>query len=435
MGFLFLHAADLHLDSPFTCLSRDFPQELSEALIGAQFDALERLIDLAIASDCTFLCLAGDIFDTGEFSLSAKMRFLDKVARLKQHNIKTFMVLGNHDPLGPTGSPPLPSNQEKDGIHVFTQELETCSIKAKDGTECLVSGISFRRKKESRNLALLFRAIQGPADAISIGLLHTNCGRISGHGDYAPCTISDLALSPVDYWALGHVHTYRCLREADPVIAYPGVIQARHFGEKGPKGAILVKVEDGPHFKPVFVELDTIRWEDIEIRAGGYRSLDELNDHILSAISKTTRENPAPFSAAYPTKFRLLRVILIGKAKLKKMLFRLDFLNDLKESLNIKLFEDHGIWIDEILDLTSHDENRHGSWTANDLAHEIIETTKKFKNDQALREILSREIDALFRKRELARLLHMPDEVELDHLISEAGDLILELLEDDSVTR
>ncbi len=46
-----------------------------------------------------------------------------------------------------------------------------------------------------------------------------------------------------DYWALGHVHKRESIREA-PWVVFPGNIQGRHIRESGPKGCLLVKVDE-----------------------------------------------------------------------------------------------------------------------------------------------------------------------------------------------
>ena len=60
--FKFLHAADLHLDSPLLGLaakSTDFAERVEEA----SRRAFDNLVELAITEGCRFVVFAGDIFD------------------------------------------------------------------------------------------------------------------------------------------------------------------------------------------------------------------------------------------------------------------------------------------------------------------------------------------------------------------------------------
>ena len=58
----FIHAADIHLDSPLTGLSayQDAPAEL---LRTATRDAFENLVSLALEEQVDFMVIAGDLYD------------------------------------------------------------------------------------------------------------------------------------------------------------------------------------------------------------------------------------------------------------------------------------------------------------------------------------------------------------------------------------
>ena len=64
----FVHAADLHLDSPFSGL-RSIVPEIAQTLHQATFDAYDNIIDLCIREQVDALLVAGDIFDGADRSL------------------------------------------------------------------------------------------------------------------------------------------------------------------------------------------------------------------------------------------------------------------------------------------------------------------------------------------------------------------------------
>ena len=97
-AFTFVHTADLHLDSPFVGLEQIDP-EVASVLKDATFRAFDNIIDLCIESDARFLLVAGDVFDSGDRSLIAQLRFRDGLQRLDDAGINSFVVHGNHDPL------------------------------------------------------------------------------------------------------------------------------------------------------------------------------------------------------------------------------------------------------------------------------------------------------------------------------------------------
>ena len=60
--FTFLHAADLHLDSPLRGLSRHEGVPVDE-IRGATRRALTAMVDLALSEQVDFVVIAGDLYD------------------------------------------------------------------------------------------------------------------------------------------------------------------------------------------------------------------------------------------------------------------------------------------------------------------------------------------------------------------------------------
>ena len=70
------------------------------------------------------------------------------------------------------------------------------------------------------------------------------------------------------YWALGHIHKRETLCP-DPLIVFPGNLQGRHIRETGPKGCVVVTVDQRENASVVFHPLDVFRWERCIVDAGG----------------------------------------------------------------------------------------------------------------------------------------------------------------------
>ncbi|MBR4977135.1 MAG: metallophosphoesterase, partial [Thermoguttaceae bacterium] len=62
MSLKFIHAADLHLDSPMRGLGTTDP-EIAATIRNASRQAFERLIDVAIEESVAFVVVAGDLVD------------------------------------------------------------------------------------------------------------------------------------------------------------------------------------------------------------------------------------------------------------------------------------------------------------------------------------------------------------------------------------
>ena len=235
----FVHAADLHLDTPFQGVARPAP-EIARALRDASLQAWENLVQLTMDREAAFLLLAGDIYDGAERGMRAHLRFADGLRRLADAGIRVFVVHGNHDPLGEGWSA---IREWPDGVTVFGSDgVQTVGLEV-DGTAVAVHGISYPTRAVTENLALKYR--RHPDASLNIGLLHANAGGATEHAAYAPCTLTDLESAGMDYWALGHIHQRAYLRRGGPWIAYPGDTQGRSPkpSEMGPKGVLMVEVK------------------------------------------------------------------------------------------------------------------------------------------------------------------------------------------------
>ena len=95
-NFRFVHAADLHLDSPLRGLEAD-PTAPAELIRGATRRALGRLVDLAIEENVDFMLIAGDLYDGDWPDFGTGLFFSAQMRRLTQAGIPVFTIRGNHD--------------------------------------------------------------------------------------------------------------------------------------------------------------------------------------------------------------------------------------------------------------------------------------------------------------------------------------------------
>ena len=96
MGFSFVHAADLHLDSPLRGLSRYEGAPVAEVR-GATRRALENLVQLCLDENARFLLLAGDLYDGEWRDYSTGLFFGHQMARLRETGTRVIWIRGNHD--------------------------------------------------------------------------------------------------------------------------------------------------------------------------------------------------------------------------------------------------------------------------------------------------------------------------------------------------
>lgn len=282
--FRFIHAADLHLDSPFR-IRQGKVKDFRSDLLNASLEAFRELCNVAISSKVDFIILAGDIYDGFDHGVRAQLSLRREIQRLGDNGIGVYAAYGNHDPIigGREAAISWPNNLIRFGTTPETFPLEREGIKFGE-----ITGISYQTREERRNLAEMFP--QSNPDCFSIAVLHANVGSSSEHGNYAPAALFDLIGKGYDYWALGHIHRRTVLFE-DPLIIYPGNIQGLHMkpSERGLKGAELVEVTPGG-IRHSFVPLSQVIFDLISVDVGTCGTLDAIVDTCVESIRTKQQE-------------------------------------------------------------------------------------------------------------------------------------------------
>ena len=96
MAISFIHAADIHLDSPLRGLER-YENAPVERIRGATRRAFTRLIDLAIDAKVDFVLIAGDLYDGDWRDYNTGLYLVRQLGRLRDLKIPVFIIAGNHD--------------------------------------------------------------------------------------------------------------------------------------------------------------------------------------------------------------------------------------------------------------------------------------------------------------------------------------------------
>ena len=215
--FRFLHAADLHIDSPLMGLSRK-SEEFASHIDEASRRAVDNLVSAAIDEECSFVVISGDVFDGQWRDYRTGIFFADRMRRLGDAGIQVYITLGNHDAENRFAA----RLELAENVHLFPhRKAGTFRV---EGLGVAVHGRSFSQRDVTENMA---KDYPPPIPGMfNIGLLHTACTGRAWHDPYAPCTVEQLVHHGYDYWALGHAHTREVVNR-DPYIVYPGNLQGR----------------------------------------------------------------------------------------------------------------------------------------------------------------------------------------------------------------
>jgi DNA repair exonuclease SbcCD nuclease subunit len=273
-SFTFLHAADVHLDSPLRGLER-YEGAPAEAIRGATREALGNLVSAALEHEVDFVVLAGDLYDGDWPDYHTGLYFVGQVARLAERGIPVLLAHGNHDAESRlTRSLVLPAN-----VHVF--QARRPETRLLEHVAVAVHGQSFARPDVTEDLSRGYPpAVSG---RFNVGVLHTALAGREGHAPYAPCTVEGLRARGYDYWALGHVHRREVVSDT-PWIVFPGNLQGRHARETGAKGASLVEVEHGAVSAVDHVPMDVVRWFHETVDLSGCDDLDAVWPRVRAAL-------------------------------------------------------------------------------------------------------------------------------------------------------
>ncbi|CRF28694.1 DNA repair exonuclease [Mycobacterium tuberculosis] len=423
-SFRFIHAADLHLDSPFRGLA-GLPDALRERVKEASFTALSRLTDLAVSQKADFVVFSGDIYDAKDRSLRAQLRFRQALETLAGHRIPAFVIHGNHDPLHDGYSAKL---TWPDDVKVFgASGVESEIIRAADGEALArISGISFGRSSVTDNLTPGFRSW---SDSLyHIALLHTNVDGDARHDNYAPCRLGDLLGRGVDYWALGHIHTRRILHER-PWVVYPGNVQGRHIRETGPRGCYLVDVSAAGETELTFYALDDVRWQAAEASIDGLETEQQLMEALEEAV----------WTAAEAAEGRavILRVLLTGRGPIHAVLRRSGVLAELGSALNESMSGGgHTIWVESLVDRTGSAVDRGELEGRPGFLGDLLRLAEEAGADPAQLAVFAAEALApLSAQPRLAALLAESSQEEIAQWLREAEELAIDMLAGSLETR
>lgn len=296
----FIHASDLHIDSPLRGLDR-YEGAPVERLRTATRSAFERLIDTALAERVDFVLFAGDIYDCDWQDFHTGLFFRGQLVRLERAGIRVFIVQGNHDAQGVISKQlVLPPN-----VTVFSSR--TAQTVRLDELSVAIHGRSFPEREVNEDLVPAYPA---PVPGFfNIGMLHTSLTGRAGHDTYAPTDLPTLLRKGYDYWALGHVHAREVLSE-QPRIVFPGNLQGRHAKETGGKGCELVTVEGG-RIEAEFVVLDVVRWSQVDVLLTGVDRLESLSEMFHHALE--------PVLTGATDRLHAVRVTLTGSTALHRM--------------------------------------------------------------------------------------------------------------------
>ena len=413
--FKFIHAADIHLDSPLLNLDH-FEDAPVDYLRVATREAFDNLVRVAIDEQVAFLLIAGDLYDKDSPDFNTPRHVRDKFRELEHHGIRVYIIQGNHDAT-PIAKKAFDVLTFPENVVVFsTKQPETYTI---DELHVALHGQGFATRRVEDDLASKYpSALPG---YFNIGLLHTNLGGNASHDNYAPSTREGLSSKDYQYWALGHIHKRD---EGDggtqQLIHYPGNTQGRHFRELGPKGCTLVTVDDTRSISIKFRATDVWRWQHCEVEASGLESSEALIRQITSRLEESLSDADDRALA--------VRVTIKGQTTLHRPLVNnQDYFRQQLQQVAVDRFEDR-VWLEKIKIRTQHPaghthQHRHEAY--GELVAALYEVPRTAEVFADVRDEIEKALKLIPGDKRLDHLrLDLDDDLTASTLVEEACDLL-----------
>lgn len=308
----FIHTADIHfgmenygrIDATSGIHSRlhDFDK------------AFTMCVNYAIEQQVDFVLFSGDAYKTANPTPTHQKFFLKGLLKLYEHKIPTILILGNHDnPLsyGKAHSLDLFADLPLDGFHVVAKPTiiplntkngpvnivgipwptrNTVTLGAKNIAKSSQQITEYISEAVSRIIQDMASSLDPEIPAVLAAHLTVASGIFSGsekraiYGTDPLFMPSQLALSPFDYVALGHLHRYQDLNpNGYPSIIYSGSIERIDFGErKEEKGFCDVTIHAKGTTTHQFVPTPTRPFIQIEAHLSHERQTEDLIAQIAA---------------------------------------------------------------------------------------------------------------------------------------------------------
>jgi exonuclease SbcD len=242
---IFSHISDTHLG---------FVQYHSEEREEDVYLAFNQAIDTSISDHVDFVIFAGDIFHVPNPSGKAILVLANALKRLKQNNIDSFFILGEHD-ISRIRATPIPFVYHNLEFSKYIGNGKPLQFK-----NVLIVGYDKRRKSEIHTFEHDFEKADSEAknhNGHKILVLHQGIGEINKFAGELNST--DLP-KKFTYYAMGHLHERELKRynHLGGPVAYPGSIELTSSEgiKETQKGFYEVDLSSS-EAKPNWIRLDT----------------------------------------------------------------------------------------------------------------------------------------------------------------------------------
>jgi exonuclease SbcD len=272
---IFSHISDTHLG---------FVQYYSEEREQDVYTAFDETINVSIKDHVDFVIFAGDIFHVPNPSGKAILVLANALKKLKQNNIDSFFILGEHD-ISRIRATPVPFVYHNLEFSKYIGNGKPFYYK-----DVMLVGFDKRRKTESHTFENDFAIADSEAKkhiGHKILVLHQGIAEINKFAGELNST--DLPKN-FTYYAMGHLHE-RGLKKFSHLggpLAYPGSIELTSSEgiKETQKGFYQVDISSA-EAKPIWIKLDTRPQLSIKTEFGNIKKeVDLISEKLKTFVRK-----------------------------------------------------------------------------------------------------------------------------------------------------
>lgn len=263
------------------------------------------IVDYSVRNGMDLVVLTGDIVDRDNRYFEASGPLIEGLKILHDNNITTYVISGNHDF---DVLPQILDSAELESVFFLGRGGNwESSIYEKEDTEIQFVGWSFPAMYVRNNPVDTFTTDILRDDMPTVMIVHGDV--YSANTPYAPIDVEKLrAYGGIDAVLLGHIHKGDLLREAFPLIIYPGSPHALSPKERGTHGVCIVTV-DGNAIGYDEIILSPVRYEELNVDVG--EVIDE--EDFRKLFSNSLRKFVATLEDTDYLAFLSLDIRLTGK--------------------------------------------------------------------------------------------------------------------------
>ena len=184
-------------------------------------------------------------------------------------------------------------------------------------------------------------------------------------------------------------------------MVFPGNLQGRHIRETGPRGAVLVTVDEFgvPGIERLFV--DVLRWYSLEVNVAGCNKLSE----VVSSIGKALEELVENSLSTIPT---AVRVTITGKTSAHGDLFGLESQLRAEVLALAAAIGTERLWIEKVKIATSGVDDGEAVRARADALSDLQDILKAAESDRDFIKSLQEELLGLVNKAPLELQTSVP---------------------------